>query len=32
MTANTAHALCAAMSFGIHIWRHWCGASDVQRM
>ena len=28
---NPAHALDAAMSFGLHIGRHWRGASDVQR-
>jgi len=28
---NPAHALDAAMSFSLHIGRHWCGASDVQR-
>lgn len=28
--ANPAHALDAAMSFSLHIGRHWRGASDVQ--
>jgi hypothetical protein len=27
--SNPAHALDAAMSFGLHIGRHWRGASDV---
>jgi hypothetical protein len=29
--ANPAHSLDAAMSFSLHIGRHWRGASDVQR-
>jgi len=28
---NPAHALDAAMSFGLHIGHHWRGASDVHR-
>jgi hypothetical protein len=28
---NPAHALDAAMSFTLHIGRHWRGASDVHR-
>jgi len=29
--SNPAHALDAAMSFSLHIERHWRGASDVHR-